>query len=117
MRWTRLDVTLSGMNEGRYAMTQATYERTMWRLRVAIRLLTVALLALVARSATSGLNVAVVITGTTIALLLIVSVGLWREGRRLQPYADAHQSGSDDDNGERTRGMAGASPRTETNAS
>ena len=105
------------MNEGRYAMTQATYERTMWRLRVVIRMFMVVLLVLVARSATSGLNVAVVITGTAIALLLIASVGLWRQGCRLQPYADAHQSGSDDDNGERTRGMAGASPRTETNAS
>jgi hypothetical protein len=78
-----VELTLSGMNEGHDAITQATYERTMWRLRVAIRLLTVALLALVARSAISGFNVAVVITGTTIALLLLASVRLWRQGRRL----------------------------------
>jgi hypothetical protein len=72
-------------------MSQATYERTMRRLRVTIRLLTVVLLALVARSVTDGLNVAAVITGTAIALLLIAAAGLWRQGRRLRPYANARQ--------------------------
>jgi hypothetical protein len=57
-------------------MTHAIYERTMLRLRVAIRLLAAALLALVAHSVTDGLNIADVITGTAIALLLIASVGL-----------------------------------------
>jgi hypothetical protein len=112
MRTPPPDATLPGMNDGGRAMSQATYERTMWRLRVTIRLLTVVLLALVARSVTDGLNVAAVITGTAIALLLIAAVGLWRQGRRLRPYADARQSGSDDGNGARTRGTAGASPRT-----
>jgi hypothetical protein len=75
-------------------------------------LLTVVLIALVARSVTDGLSVAAVITATAIALLLIVAVGLWGQGRRLRPYADARQSGSDNGNGTTTRGTAGASPRT-----
>jgi hypothetical protein len=93
MRTPPPDATLPGMNDGGRAMSQATYERTMWRLRVTIRLLTVVLLALVAHSVTDGLNVAAVITGTAIALLLIAAVGLWRQGRRLRPYANARQSG------------------------
>jgi xanthine/uracil permease len=72
-------------------MSQATYERTMRRLRATIRLLTVVLLALVAHSATDGLNVTAVITGTAIGWLLIAAVGLWRQGRRLRPYANARQ--------------------------
>jgi hypothetical protein len=118
MRTPPPDTTLAGMDDGRYAIPPAIYERTMRRLRVTIRLLTVALLALVARSAIDGLNIADVITGTAIALLLIASVGLWRQGVRLPPDADARQSGSDDDNNNaRTRGMACASPRTERIAS
>jgi hypothetical protein len=107
--------TLLAVSDRRYPMTQAIYGRTMSRLRVAIRLLTVVLLALVARSVIDGFHVADVITGTAIALLLIASVGLWRQGRRLRPYADARQGGSDDDSA-RTRGMAGP-PRTERIAS
>jgi hypothetical protein len=67
MRTPPPDATLTAMNDGRYAMTQTTYERTMWRLGVAIRLLSAVLLALVARGVTDGLNIADVITGTTIA--------------------------------------------------
>jgi hypothetical protein len=116
MRTPTRDATLPAMNGDRYAMTQAIYERTMWRLRVAIRLLTVVLLALVARAVIDGLDVADVVTGTAVALLLIASVGLWRQGRRLRPDAGARQSCSDDDKSARTRGGC-ASRGTETTAS
>jgi membrane-associated phospholipid phosphatase len=97
--------TLPGMNNDRYAMAQAIYERTMWRLRVGIRLLAVALLTLVARCVIDGLNIADVIAGTVIALLLIAAVGLWRQGRRVRPDADARHTGSDHDNSAPTPGM------------
>ena len=61
----------------------------MRRLRVAIRLLTVVLLAVVSRSVIDGPNIADVITGTAIGLLLIASVGLWRHGRRIRLDADS----------------------------
>jgi ABC-type proline/glycine betaine transport system permease subunit len=88
--------TLPGINDDRDATAQAIYERTMRRLSVAIRLLTVVLLALVARSVIDGLNIADVIAGTAIALLLIASVGLWRQGCRLRARGWLSPSRRDD---------------------
>lgn len=116
MRTPPPGATLPPVNDRRDPMTQAIYERTMSGRRVAIRVLTVVLLALLARSVTDGFNVADGITGTAIALLLITSVALWWQGRRLRPYADARQSDSDD-NSARTRGTACELPRAETSAS
>jgi hypothetical protein len=87
------------MNDDRQAVPQAIYERTMRRLRVAIRLLTVVLLAVVARSVSDGLSMAGGITGTAIALLLISSLGLWRQGRRMRPDVNDRRRGCDDETG------------------
>jgi hypothetical protein len=92
------------MNDSRVVIAQEIYERTMCRLRVAIRLLAVVLLALVARGLIDGLTAADVISGTVIALLLIASVGLWRQGRRIRPDAGPRQAVTTP---RRVRGRAG----------
>jgi hypothetical protein len=109
MRTPPPDATVPTIIDGRDEMTQATYERTMCRLRFVIRMFMVVLLVLVARSVTDRLTVAVVITGAPIAFLPIASVGPRRQGRRLRPYADARQSGSSDYNSALPRGLASAS--------
>jgi len=93
------------MNDACDPSASAVYERAMRRLRVAIRLLTVVLLALVARSVSDGPNLAGVITGTMIALLLTASIGLRRQGRRMRPD-DARQSGGNEEKGAPARAMA-----------
>ncbi len=84
-------------------MTQAIYERTMRRLRVTIRLLTLVLLAL-ACSVIDRPTAADVVTGTVIAVLLVGSVGLRRQGCRVRPDAGSRQAVATP---RRVRGRAG----------
>ncbi len=57
----------------------------MRRLRVTARLLTAVLLALAVRVIVSGINPVIGLTGGILAGLLVVSLVLARQGRRLEP--------------------------------
>ena len=57
----------------------------MRRLRVTARLLAAVLLALAIRAIVSGVNAATGLTGLVIAGLLVVTLLLMRQGRRLEP--------------------------------
>lgn len=65
----------------------------MRRLRVTVRLLAAALLALSVRVVVSGINVVIGLTGGFVACLLIVSLLLARQGRRLEPTSRRGRSG------------------------
>ncbi len=60
-----------------------SYDRSMAQLRVTIRVLSAALLALLARIVVDGVTIADGLAEALIVVLLIASVGLWRYGRRL----------------------------------
>ncbi len=66
-------------------LERAVWERSMSRLRLCNRILTVVLLALAARGLLSGFTPAVELTATMIALLLLGSVLLTFHGRGLDP--------------------------------
>jgi hypothetical protein len=66
-------------------LERAVWERSMSRLRLCNRILTVVLLALVARALLSGFTPAVELTATMIAVLLFASVLLTVHGRGLDP--------------------------------
>jgi hypothetical protein len=72
---------------------QAAYDRAVRQLRVCVRVLSAVLLALIARSIIDGANLAVVLSGTVIVLLLLACVALWRYGRRIETRARAHPAG------------------------
>jgi hypothetical protein len=57
-----------------------------------MRLLSAALLGLLARSVVDGANLAVALAMAAIALLLLASAVLWRYGRRQQPHAGASRA-------------------------
>jgi ABC-type transport system involved in cytochrome bd biosynthesis fused ATPase/permease subunit len=65
----------------------------MRRLRVTIRLLAAVLLALAVRVVISGINVVTGLTGALVAGLLIVSLLLARQGRRLEPTSRRERGG------------------------
>jgi hypothetical protein len=66
-------------------MDRAIYERTMRHLRVAVRVLSSLLLALIARMVMDGPTVAGGIGEVAMLLLLLASVALWRHIRRQSP--------------------------------
>lgn len=57
----------------------------MRRLRFGTRVLTVVLLALAARVVVSGVNFAIGLSGAIVAVLLLASILLMRQGRQLEP--------------------------------
>lgn len=57
----------------------------MRRLRVSVRLLVAALLALAVRIVVSGINAVIGFTAAIVAGLLVVALLLARQGRRLEP--------------------------------
>jgi hypothetical protein len=61
------------------------YERAMRQLEVGIGLLSVVLLALAARALLDGPTTVVTTAAVPTALLLAAAVGLWRQGRGLDP--------------------------------
>ncbi len=65
----------------------------MRRLRVTVRLLAAVLLALSVRVVVSGINVVIGLTGVVVASLLIDSLLLARQGRRLEPTSRRERSG------------------------
>lgn len=66
-------------------LERAVWERSMSRLRLCNRILTVVLLALAARALLSGFTPAVELTAMMIAVLLLASVLLTVHGRGLDP--------------------------------
>ena len=66
-------------------LKRAVWEREMRRLRVSARVLIAVLLALAVRVVVSGINAVIGFTAAIVAGLLIVSLGLARQGRRLEP--------------------------------
>jgi hypothetical protein len=70
-------------------MNRAAHARAMRQLRVFVRVLSAMLLALIAHCVIDGANLAVLIGGVLIALLLLVSGALWRYGLRVEPRASA----------------------------
>jgi uncharacterized membrane protein YfbV (UPF0208 family) len=73
-------------------LEQAAYDRAIRQLRVCMRLLSAALLGLLARIVVDGATVAVALAAAVVALLLLASGALWRYGRRVQPHASASRS-------------------------
>jgi hypothetical protein len=67
-----------------FAEAEPIYHRAMRRLRVCIAALTALLLAAVARAVTVGLNATGRVALALTALLLLASLGLWRQGSRLR---------------------------------
>jgi hypothetical protein len=57
----------------------------MRRLRVTVRLLAAVLLTLAVRVIVSGINAVIGLTGGIVAALLVASLVLARQGRRLEP--------------------------------
>jgi hypothetical protein len=57
----------------------------MRRLRLTVRLLAAILLALAVRVIVSGMNAVIGLTGGIVATLLVASLVLTRQGRRLEP--------------------------------
>jgi hypothetical protein len=69
-------------------MDQASYDRTMRRLRVTVGVLSSLLLALITRTVIDGPTVTGGIGEAVMFLLLLASIGLHRQGRRLAIDAD-----------------------------
>jgi hypothetical protein len=59
----------------------------MRRLRISIRLLSIVLLAIVAKGIISGPQLSEFVVGATTALLLFASLALSRQGQRLEPHS------------------------------
>jgi hypothetical protein len=57
----------------------------MRRLRISKRLLGMVLLAIIAKGITSGPRLSEIVGGAALALLLLASAALARQGRRLEP--------------------------------
>jgi hypothetical protein len=102
VRSSRLDGTTGTGERGRLTHLHATsqdelkrsaWERAMKRLRMTVRLLAALLLALAVRVAVSGINVVIGLTGGIVAGLLIVSLLLARQGRRLEPTSRRERRG------------------------
>jgi uncharacterized membrane protein YfbV (UPF0208 family) len=74
------------------ASEQAAYDRAIRQLRVCIRLLSAALLGLLARIVVDGATLAVALAAAVVALLLLAAGALWRYGRRVQPHASASRT-------------------------
>ena len=62
-------------------------ESTVRKLSVCIKLLSAAMVASVARIVLDGINIALALTAGVLAVLLTVSVALWRHGRRVERRA------------------------------
>jgi hypothetical protein len=71
-------------------LAQRTYDRAIRQLRVCVRVLSAALLALIAHSVIDGATLAVLLSEALIALLLLASGALRRYGRRIGPHARSH---------------------------
>ncbi len=67
------------------ALPRAVWEREMRRLQVGVRVLAAVLLALATRIIVDGLEPVSAATSGVIAVLLVATIGLRREGRRLEP--------------------------------
>jgi uncharacterized membrane protein len=63
---------------------QQLYERAIRRLRICIRVLSALLAASIARVVVDGLTVAGAFALAFTAVLLVASLGLWRQGSRLK---------------------------------
>jgi hypothetical protein len=74
------------------ASEQAAYDRAIRQLRVCMRLLSAALLGLLARIVVDGATLAVALAAAVVALLLLAAAALWRYGRRVQPHASASRT-------------------------
>ena len=79
-------------------LRQALWEREMRRQRVSIRVLGAVLVALVVRGIVDGVSTAVGLTGLVVAGLLVVSLILRQQGRRIEPplrsWPDLAQGGA-----------------------
>jgi hypothetical protein len=64
-------------------LTRVAWEREMRRLRAGVKVLIAVLVALLARVMVSGVSAALELTGAIIAALLITSLLLIHEGRRI----------------------------------
>jgi hypothetical protein len=74
------------------ASEQAAYDRAIRQLGVCVRVLSAALLALLAHSVIDGASLAVALVGALIVVLLLASGALWRYGRRVKPHASASRT-------------------------
>jgi hypothetical protein len=68
-------------------LSRAAWEQEMRRLRLSNRLLGIVLLAIVTKGIISGPQLIEFVVGATTALLLLASLALSRQGRRLEPHA------------------------------
>lgn len=102
VRSSRLDASTGTGKRGRPTHSHAsspnqlkrsTWEQAMRRLRVTVRLLAAVLLALSVRVVVSGINVVIGLTGGIVAGVLVLSLLLARQGRRLEPTSRRERSG------------------------
>jgi uncharacterized membrane protein YfbV (UPF0208 family) len=84
--------TMRDTDSGGGVFSQAAYDRAIRQLRVCMRILSAALLAVLAHSVIDGANLADAVATALIALLLLASGALWRYGRRRQPHAGASRT-------------------------
>jgi TRAP-type mannitol/chloroaromatic compound transport system permease large subunit len=90
VRAPRLDGGADGRLADSHASSPRRLDREVWeretrRLLVTARILAAVLLALVVRAVVSGITTAIGVAGAIVAGLLVGSVALARQGRRLEP--------------------------------